>query len=149
MEWSDRLRGARAPEPYRPLVNILARFPDQPIRQHRDWVAEVVRQIDRVPALLRDKKRPPMEITLELVLSIDPETMAEWQAEYARLTRWPFRASTTYDLGPAGGDLRSVPLEGATSSTSSAGYRPGKWDDEPSLVPVKRVSPSANGGKVP
>lgn len=85
MDWSDRLRGARVPERYRQLVNVLARFPDQPIRQHRQWVADVVSQIDRVPALLRVKERPPLEITLELVLSIDPDTIAQWQAEYARL----------------------------------------------------------------
>jgi hypothetical protein len=86
MDWSVRLRGANSPEAFSQIVDILARFADQPVQQYRDWVTLVVREIDRVPAVLADKKgEGPVKMTLTLTLSIAPEVMRAYLAEAGRL----------------------------------------------------------------
>lgn len=84
MDWSDRLRGARAPR-YRALIDIIARYVDYPIRQYREWVDHVVTQCDKIPALLRDKKRGPMKIELMLTIRVPDEVIAEFNAELQRV----------------------------------------------------------------
>jgi hypothetical protein len=85
IDWSARLLGATRPDRYRRLVDIVARLADQPIQQYRAWVAEVVEQIDRVPALLADRNREEINITLTLTLSISDEVEAELNAEMDRI----------------------------------------------------------------
>jgi hypothetical protein len=86
MDWSARLRGAQVRDRYRRIVDILAHFADQPVAEYRAFVAEAVEKVDRVPAMLRDKKRKGVvELRLTLTLSIADDVTADFDAEMARL----------------------------------------------------------------
>jgi len=83
IDWAARLRGMSTTEAFRRPFAVLARFADRPMQEYRDFVAEIVRQMDRVPELLAANE--PANIALTLTLTVDEELAAKFSEELARL----------------------------------------------------------------
>ena len=52
MQWASRIRGVTRPAELDDLFDNLARFADQPIREYRAFVDEIVTQFDRIPGAI-------------------------------------------------------------------------------------------------
>jgi len=77
------VRGAVVPEEYRRAFQLAAAFVDGPIRQIREWVDLVVREMDPVPAALR--RGETVKFELALILDIDEGVEERFSDELARL----------------------------------------------------------------
>ena len=80
--WATRLRSARKPSAYRDMFEAVADTIDRPIQQYRDFVDTFVAEVDRVPLALR--RHEPLEINIELTLSMDAAASEKVEAEIAR-----------------------------------------------------------------
>lgn len=87
MDWSDRLLGARRPSRYRRLINIIARFADQPIQQYRDWVEEIVKVTDHKAELMSRGEPLGDQIEISLTLQLADDVQREFDAEIAAIHR--------------------------------------------------------------
>lgn len=85
MQWAARLRGANVPPEYSTAVELLARFSDDAIESYRRFVAELVRESDRIPLAISNDE--PVEINMTLALSIPHEVSEAYSAELRRLSR--------------------------------------------------------------
>lgn len=89
LDWSSRVRGARVPDPFEHVFTTASRFVDLPIRQFREFVDEVVREADAIPAALRnDEPDEPISLILTLTLSVDEAVEEEFAQEIDVLSRW-------------------------------------------------------------
>ncbi len=86
LDWSSRVRGARVPDAFEHVFTTASRFMDLPIRQFREFVDEVVRETDAIPAALRNEE--PVSLTLTLTVSIDEAVQQEFNRELDELSRW-------------------------------------------------------------
>ena len=82
LDWADALRSANPPTPFRASFDALAEFAEQPTRQLRAYVDDVVKQFDDLPAAIREKR--PIDIRLILTPSIDQEVAKRFEREYER-----------------------------------------------------------------
>lgn len=85
LEWSSRLRGFAVSEDYENLLEIVALFVDQPIRQVRDFVDLVVTETDRIPSMLRAGE--PINLTLTLTVALEDGIEERFYSELTRLER--------------------------------------------------------------
>lgn len=83
LEWSGRVRGAVVPEEYQRAFELAAQFVSGPIRQIREWVDSVVREMDQVPVALRRHEQVTLE--LALVLDVDEGVEDRFSEELDRL----------------------------------------------------------------
>ena len=88
LDWAARIRGTPVEDNFVPAVNVLSRFVGLPILQFREFVEKVVADIDRLPTmLLSSDDQPPITLTFELKLDMEPGLVEEWAAEMQRLER--------------------------------------------------------------
>ncbi|WST42416.1 TIR domain-containing protein [Streptomyces sp. NBC_01167] len=73
MDVASTLRGAGVSEEMRDVVEATAQLADCPLRQIRDFIDQVVAELDAVPEKIARGEAP--RITMELVLSIDSEAL--------------------------------------------------------------------------
>lgn len=85
LSWASRLRAANKSSTYVTLFEAVARLIDQPIQEYRDFVDELLREVDRLPQAIRSGQ--PTEINLTLTLSMDAAAQAAFQKELATLER--------------------------------------------------------------
>ena len=87
LDWAADLRGVRAPSEFRNLLELAARFVDEPIKKYRRFVDEYVTQVDgmydAIPAAIASGK--PISIGAELVLSSPEGVIKDYTAELNRL----------------------------------------------------------------
>lgn len=84
MKWAARLRGTSVPEMFEHLVELLARFADDPVHKYRRMVDEVVQKGDRIPAGLAAGEH--LDLSTTLTLEIPAEVSSAYHAELQRLT---------------------------------------------------------------
>jgi hypothetical protein len=85
LDWAAGLRAVVPPEPYERAFEITASMAHQPILEVRDFVDDVVREMGRIPGYLAGDQEEPLEIHVQLELSIDWEVVAAFGAEMARI----------------------------------------------------------------
>jgi TIR domain len=79
LDWAARLRGTHVPEDFRQLYDMVAEMADQPTREIRAWVDQVVREIDRLPEIIR--REEPVTLDLTLTITADEEVLARFEQE--------------------------------------------------------------------
>lgn len=89
LEWAASLRTVDPPEVLVPSFEMAAQMANQPLSEIREFIDDVVRGIDQVPAYLDNHKKgdPPLCLDLILKLSIDEEVSAEFQRRTKRARR--------------------------------------------------------------
>jgi len=80
-----RIRGATVPSQFEEVVGLAAAMGDQPIRQMRTFILDLVRDIDSIPGRLALDE--PVIITASLVVTIDDELIDNWGQAMRRLER--------------------------------------------------------------
>ncbi len=83
MDWAANLRGARAPSELQNLLELAARFADEPVEKYRRFVGEYVAQVDT--ALAAIVAGEPVRIQTSLALSKSDEVVKNYEAELNRL----------------------------------------------------------------
>jgi hypothetical protein len=84
LDWAAELRGLRAPEEMRPVLEAAARLADQPIAQVRTWIDHLVEAVDALPGRVATGNNAYVDATL--TLSIDPTVLAAFQHCVEKLT---------------------------------------------------------------
>ena len=85
MDWAASVRGVSAPHKFRNLLELAARFADEPVEKYRRFVDEYVAQVDTLPAAIAAGE--PVRLQTSLVLSMPDEVTKNYQAELTRLMR--------------------------------------------------------------
>jgi hypothetical protein len=85
LDWAARLRATPVDDEFEHAVELGTRFVDLPIEQFREFVARTVAEMDRLPALLREEREEPLNITLTLKLDIEEGLQDELAREIQRL----------------------------------------------------------------
>jgi hypothetical protein len=87
LDWAATLRGASVPSGFRNLLELAARYADEPVEKYRGFVDEYVTQVDAIygaiPASIAAGK--PIRIEVNLVLSNREEVVYDYVAELNRL----------------------------------------------------------------
>ena len=83
LEWAASLRGINVPFELRNLLEIAARFADEPLAKYRRFVDEYVAQVDEFPA--RIAAGEPLRIEGSINLSSPGEAARDYVAELNRL----------------------------------------------------------------
>lgn len=87
LDWSQRLRATRVPEVFQPVVDVTIAFLDAPIRQIRAYLAYVINEMDGLAETLANKSDDsPIELTLELILSMDDSLVEKYGQEMRKLS---------------------------------------------------------------
>lgn len=84
LDWAATLRGLPVPDEFERVVELSSSFADAPIRQFREFVAEIVDVVDRIPSIVAAASETP-KIELSLIVSVDPVTEANLDREFKRL----------------------------------------------------------------
>jgi hypothetical protein len=95
LDWAASLRAVDPPEILAPSFEMAARMADQPLREVREFVDTAVREFDRIPAFVarHTEGDVPLEIQLELKITMDEEVSAEFHRRLKRAKRklrWGF-----------------------------------------------------------
>jgi hypothetical protein len=85
MDWAASVRGVNAPSEFRNLLELAARFADEPVEKYRRFVDEYVAQVDALPAAIAAGE--PVRLQTSLVLSMPDEVRKNYEAELNRLMR--------------------------------------------------------------
>jgi hypothetical protein len=83
LDWAASLRDINAPSELRNLLEIAARFADDPLEKYRRFVDEYVAQVDEFPARIAAGK--PLRIEGSLNLSSPDEVARDYATELNRL----------------------------------------------------------------
>jgi serine/threonine protein kinase len=84
LDWAASLRGINAPSELQNLLELAARFADEPLEKYRQFVDNYVAQVDRFPALIAAGE--PLSIEGSIILSGPEEATKNYQAELNRLS---------------------------------------------------------------
>jgi hypothetical protein len=84
MDWAARVRGVSAPSEYQHLLELLARFTNEPLKQYRDMVDEYVAKVDALPAALAAEET--VVIAIKFTITLPDDVLQEYNAEFDRLT---------------------------------------------------------------
>jgi hypothetical protein len=87
LDWAARLRAVVPPDHLERTFELTALMAKAPIVQFRQFVDELVRELGKLPAHLASESEETLQIQVDLVLRIDPEVLAEFEAEMDRLRR--------------------------------------------------------------
>lgn len=95
LDWAASMRSIDPPEVLAPAFEMAPRMADQPILECREFIENVVREIDRVPGFLADDSDEDkvLEIELALRLTADERVSAEFHRRMRRARRkirWGF-----------------------------------------------------------
>ena len=85
MDWSAKIRGANHNSNFNTAFDLLARFMDNPVREYREFVDDLVVQFDRIPMALASNQALTLNMTLELTVS--QATVDAYNSEIDRLER--------------------------------------------------------------
>lgn len=86
LDWSLSIRGIAVPGDFQEAYALLAHLANQPITEYRAFVDEVVEQIDKLAELGEDgTEDEPVEVTLELTLTMNEQDLEAYRAEMGRL----------------------------------------------------------------
>jgi hypothetical protein len=124
LRWAERLRATSVPEEYRNLIDILAKYVEQPIEAIREFVKEYAEWAEQLPAEVASGRMIVVEHTV--TFTVPDALMDTFRAEVARL-------ELNFRFNPGGGVLRGflddrVALgwagcaAGGPSRPSSAGF---------------------------
>ena len=83
--WGQQVRAASVPPEWRPAYLALSKYVALPLRQFQEFSTTVSTKVTKVVGELRSGKEPTDEITLALVVSVDPEMEKEFNAALAAL----------------------------------------------------------------
>lgn len=83
MDWAADLRGISAPSELQKLLELTARYADEPLEKYRQFVDQYVAQVEALPAALAAGK--PLRIEASIVLSMPDEVIKNYKAELNRL----------------------------------------------------------------
>jgi hypothetical protein len=85
LRWAADARGTLVPDEAEPVYWALAEYADLPLRQIRDFVAQLDREVRPVVEDLRSGKEfdEPVVLSFTLTVSIAPETLARFEAACA------------------------------------------------------------------
>jgi hypothetical protein len=89
MDWGGGVRGTRAPFRHRGAYRAAARLMDGPVDQIRHFAASLAEQLDAIPEHVASGSNRPLNITLELTLSIRAEDQARFDRALRRLGHAP------------------------------------------------------------
>lgn len=95
LDWAASLRAVAPPDVLVPPFEMAAHMADRPLLEVREFVDNVVREVDRVPSFVANhgEGEEPLTIELELKLTIDDEVSAEFHRRLKRAkrrVRWGF-----------------------------------------------------------
>ena len=88
MDWAASLRRSNVPSELRNLLELTARFADEPVEKYRRFVDEYVAQVDGFPAAIAAGE--PLRLEASLVISAPDEVRKNYTAELNRLKRPEF-----------------------------------------------------------
>jgi hypothetical protein len=85
LDWAEKLRGAAVPDEFTRIVEVVVLMMDRPISTIRTFIDQTVKDMDRVPALLREPTEEPVTVEASLVIDIDEAVMDSFSDEMDRL----------------------------------------------------------------
>ena len=83
LEWAANLRGLNAPSELRTLLELAARFADEPLEKYQRFVDKYVAQVDKFPAAIAAGE--PLSIETSLTLSEPKGVIRDYETELSRL----------------------------------------------------------------
>jgi hypothetical protein len=83
MDWAADLRGISAPSELQKLLELTARYADEPLEKYRQFVDQYAAQVEALPAALAAGK--PLRIEASIVLSMPEEVIKNYKTELNRL----------------------------------------------------------------
>lgn len=85
LDLAATLRGVGVSREMAPIMEAMARLTDIPLEQIRDFIEQVVAEVDNIPELLALDK--PVNISLTLTLTIDEKALKHFKQEMRRVRR--------------------------------------------------------------
>jgi Protein kinase domain len=85
LDWAASLRGINAQPELQNLLELAARYADEPLEKYRRFVDEYVAQVDDLPALIAAGKVDQLSIRGSIILSRPDEVITNYEAELNRL----------------------------------------------------------------
>lgn len=93
MDWARRLRSMRVPAEFRKAFDLAADLMSNPVEECREYVDQVVTELDQVPNLIETSAgegEEPVQITLQLTLTVDEDARRAFTDEIERLQQEGF-----------------------------------------------------------
>lgn len=87
LDWAAGVRGTACPEECRELLELIARFADEPVWKINTFAHRIVVEASRIPGHVASGSDEVLAITLELRFDGDDELIAEFRRELDRLGR--------------------------------------------------------------
>jgi hypothetical protein len=89
LDWAASLRAVEPPAVLQPAFETGARMADQPMLEIRQFIEDSVRETDRIPTFVanHDEDDAPLEIRLDLILTMDEAVSAEFHRRLKRANR--------------------------------------------------------------
>lgn len=94
MAWSGRLLSMRVPAEMQELFRLAAALMETPVEEFRAYVDDVVAQLDKAAALVAERNangrsgdEDPLEVTVQLTLTIDTDALQRFNEELRRVER--------------------------------------------------------------
>jgi hypothetical protein len=85
LDWAADVRGTACPEECRRLLELIARFADEPVEKINEFARQIVAEAGRIPEHVASGTDEVLSITLELRFDGDPDLVAEFGRELDRL----------------------------------------------------------------
>nr|MDT0660008.1 TIR domain-containing protein [Micromonospora sp. DSM 115978] len=85
LDWAADVRGTACPEECRRLLELIARFADEPVAKINEFAERIVVEASRIPAHVASGTDEVLSITLELRFDGDNALVAEFGRELERL----------------------------------------------------------------
>jgi hypothetical protein len=87
--WAERIRGLAMPEKYYHVVELLARFSEQPINELRDFTFRFAERMERLPSEIGNSSDEPIIIDGKVTFTISDSAVREFNTELESLMRRP------------------------------------------------------------
>jgi hypothetical protein len=87
LDWSANIRGTPVSHEFTRLFELLAQYPDGPIREMRALFDKCVDEVDKLPDRLAEDSDEPIAMRVEVIFDIDKRLMREYDRESKRLRR--------------------------------------------------------------
>jgi hypothetical protein len=87
LDWSANIRGTPVSHEFTRLFELLAQYPDGPVREMRAFFDTCVGEVDKLPDRLAEDSDEPIGIRLEVIFDIDKSLIREYDRESKRLRR--------------------------------------------------------------
>jgi hypothetical protein len=87
LDWSANIRGTPISQDFSRLFDLLAQFPDGPIKEMRAFFDKCVDEVDMLPERLAEDSDEPISMRVELIFDIDKGLTREFDRESKQLRR--------------------------------------------------------------